>query len=84
MYTSCRAFLLSLAVLGFGVAIAGAQPHSLQPDGWTDALKLTEAADTNADSKIVEIRIEARLAMLEVVPGTKTEVWTYNGSLPGR
>jgi FtsP/CotA-like multicopper oxidase with cupredoxin domain len=82
MYTLSRAFLFAFAFLPCGGAI-GAEPRSFQPDGWNEALQLTEVVDTNADSKIVEIAIEARVAMLEIVPGTKTEVWTYNGSLPG-
>jgi FtsP/CotA-like multicopper oxidase with cupredoxin domain len=71
-----------LAFLPFSGAI-GAETLSFQPAGWNEALKLTEVVDTNADSKIVEIAIEARITVLEIVPGTKTEVWTYNGSLPG-
>ena len=62
---------------------AAARAESLQPAGWDASLKLPEAQDINPDPKIVEINLEARLASLEIVPGVKTEVWTYNGGVPG-
>ncbi len=55
----------------------------LQPAGWDANLKLAEAADRNPDPKIVEIDLEARVSSLEIVPGVRTNVWTYNGGLPG-
>jgi FtsP/CotA-like multicopper oxidase with cupredoxin domain len=82
MTVSVRRSLLTLALIALSSA-AGAGPHSLQPAGWDENLRLSEPADKNADPKIVEIDIEARVETLEIVPGTKTEVWTYNGSLPG-
>ena len=46
-------------------------------------MKLVEADDTNPDPKIVEVTLEARVAPLEIAPGVRTDVWTYNGGLPG-
>ena len=62
-------------------AVAAAQ--SLQPEGWDANLKLAEAPDVNPDPKIVEVVLEARVSPLEIVRGTRTDVWTYNGGLPG-
>ena len=62
-------------------AVAGAQ--SLQPEAWDAGVRLAEAADVNPDPKIVEVMLEARVSPLEIVPGTRTDVWTYNGGLPG-
>jgi FtsP/CotA-like multicopper oxidase with cupredoxin domain len=66
--------------MGFAIP-AGAQ--SVQPANWDSGVKLVEAADTNPDPRIVEIALEARIAPLEIAPGMRTDVWTYNGGLPG-
>src|SRR5687767_9004848 len=60
---------------------AGAQ--SLQPAGWDANLKLADAIDTNPDPNIVEITLDARVEPLEIVPGIRTNAWTYNRGLPG-
>ncbi len=64
-----------------GASVAGAQ--DLQPPGWDANLQLVEAEDTNPAPGIVEINLEARVASLEIVPGVRTQAWTYNGGLPG-
>jgi FtsP/CotA-like multicopper oxidase with cupredoxin domain len=76
-----RVFFLSVVVLACSAAVAHAQ--SLQPAGWDANLKLAEAEDRNPDPKVVEIDLEARVASLEIVPGVRTNAWTYNGGLPG-
>ena len=72
------AFLSCLAVAG-PVAAQG----RLQPDRWSDHAKTAEAVDVNADPRIVEVSLEARIAPVEIAPGTVVEAWTYNGGLPG-
>ena len=72
---------LLIAALVLCASVAEAQ--SLQPAGWDASVKLVEADDINPDPKIVEINHEARIASLEIAPGTRTDVWTYNGGLPG-
>src|SRR6187399_226674 len=54
-----------------------------QPEGWDDDLRLRQPEDLNPDPGILEFNLEARLAEIEIVPGVKTPVWTYNGMLPG-
>jgi FtsP/CotA-like multicopper oxidase with cupredoxin domain len=54
-----------------------------QPEGWNDELLMPVAPDLNPDPGIVEIELEARIEELEILPGTKTPAWTYNGMLPG-
>ena len=54
-----------------------------QPDGWDEELKLAPAVDLNADPGILEVELEAKIANLEILPGTTTPAWTYNGQLPG-
>jgi FtsP/CotA-like multicopper oxidase with cupredoxin domain len=76
-----RAFLLSVVLLVCGAIAADAQ--ALQPSGWDTNLRLTEAEDTNPDPGIVEIALEAGVASLEIVPGVRTNAWTYNGGVPG-
>lgn len=48
-----------------------------------DPLALPEAVDTNSDPHIFETTLEARVENIELLPGTTTPVWTYNGILPG-
>ena len=71
------------ALLGvFGMDRAAAQV-SLQPEAWDASIKLPQAVDINPDPHIVEVNLEARVAQVEIVPGQRVEVWTYNGAIPG-
>jgi FtsP/CotA-like multicopper oxidase with cupredoxin domain len=54
-----------------------------QPEGWNADLALPAAVDLNPDPAVVEIELEAKLAEVELRPGTKTLAWTYNGTVPG-
>ena len=74
---------MKLCVAVLLMCAAAAEAQSLQPPGWIENLKLAEADDTNDDPRIVEINLEARVASLEIAPGTRTDAWTYNGGLPG-
>jgi FtsP/CotA-like multicopper oxidase with cupredoxin domain len=53
------------------------------PADWDRGLKLAESKDRNPDPKIVEIDLTARVAEVEVAPGSKVRAWTYDGSIPG-
>src|SRR5437870_4966430 len=53
------------------------------PPGWDDGIRPPEAEDLNPDPAIVEVALDARVAALEIVPGTTTPAWTYNGRLCG-
>ncbi len=59
------------------------KPRPAQADGWDRDLRLPEAAHIGKTAGIVEINLEAKIAEIEVVPGTRTRAWTYNGLLPG-
>src|SRR5215831_6955794 len=54
-----------------------------QPDGWDQDLKIAPAEDLNPDPHVLEVNLEAKPVELEILPGKKTTVWTYNGQLPG-
>lgn len=54
-----------------------------QPDGWDADLAMRKAVDLDPDPSIVEIDLEAKVAPVELRPGTTTMAWTYNGSVPG-
>jgi FtsP/CotA-like multicopper oxidase with cupredoxin domain len=54
-----------------------------EPPGWADEIALPKATDFNADPHVIEVNIEARLSTVEFSPGAPTEVWTYNGGVPG-
>src|SRR5688572_24714260 len=75
--------ILCLLLLATFATSGLAQAQSLQPAGWDANLKLADAIDTNPDPNIVEITLDARVEPLEIVPGIRTNAWTYNGGLPG-
>ena len=54
-----------------------------QPDGWADELAMQVPTDLNPDPNVLEIELEARVANVELLPGTSTPAWTYNGTVPG-
>jgi FtsP/CotA-like multicopper oxidase with cupredoxin domain len=54
-----------------------------QPDGWDADLTLPQPADLDPAANVLEFTLEAKVAEIEVKPGVKTAVWTYNGILPG-
>jgi FtsP/CotA-like multicopper oxidase with cupredoxin domain len=60
---------------------AGGPPT--EPAGFKDGVSLAEAVDKNPDPNVVEIDLEARPAPVELWPGYRTQVLTYNGSCPG-
>jgi len=74
---------MKLLISALVLVAAAADAQTLQPAGWDKNAKLPEAVDTNPDPAIVEIALEARVAPLEIAPGLRTDVWTYNGGLPG-
>jgi FtsP/CotA-like multicopper oxidase with cupredoxin domain len=63
--------------------VVSSEAESLQPSNWDGGAKLVEAADASSDPAIVEVTLEARISPVEIVPGVRTDVWTYNGGLPG-
>ncbi len=85
--------ILSLLLLAGAIPVMGAetpsavpQPGALdvsQPEGWDKELTLPRPEDLNPDPHILEINLEARVADIEIRPGTRTRVWSYNGMLPG-
>lgn len=58
-----------------------------EPAEWSgpfDAeVALRAPIDRNPDPNVLEIDLEARLAEVEIVPGKKTTMWTYDGGVPG-
>ena len=73
-----RAALAALAIL-----LAPAAASASQPPLWDAELALPAVEDLNPDPDILEIRLEARIAEVEILPGKRTRVWSYNGGLPG-
>src|SRR5262245_23723074 len=73
----CFAVALSLLLIDDSAAQTPAQRADWQAD-----LALPEAADLNADPRILEINLDARVGEVDVA-GTRVQAWTYNGGLPG-
>jgi FtsP/CotA-like multicopper oxidase with cupredoxin domain len=74
--------LLSFGCSGEPSAASQTQPDG-QPGGWDNELAMSEAVDTNPDPRVVEVNLTAREAAIEILPGTLTPMWTYDGKLPG-
>lgn len=64
-------------------AAEGPSSQTQQSEGWDSGVRLAEVLDTNPDPRIVEITLGAQVTSLPVVAGSPTQVWTYNGHLPG-
>ncbi len=64
-------------------AAGSATAQSLQSSGWDADVRLSEAADTNPDPRVVEVYLEARVADVEIEKGVRVQAWTYNGGIPG-
>lgn len=54
-----------------------------QPLDWDRALRLVEPQDLNPDPRILEVNLDARMIKREIRPGIMTDVWAYDGSVPG-
>jgi FtsP/CotA-like multicopper oxidase with cupredoxin domain len=87
-----HAWALLLAALGVASCADAPPPvspppppvdHGEAPPGWDDGIRPPEAEDLNPDPSIVEVALDARVASLEILPGTTTPAWTYNGGLCG-
>jgi FtsP/CotA-like multicopper oxidase with cupredoxin domain len=79
---------LALSTMLVGAPTRAAEPvlraqDVSQPEGWDRELTLPQPEDLNPDPHILEIRLEAKIAEVELTRGVKTKVWTYNGLLPG-
>ena len=70
------------AVCVLGVAPAYART-SHQPEGWDADVRLRAAVDHDADPRVVEVRLDARVATVEIAPGVTVQAWTYDGGIPG-
>jgi FtsP/CotA-like multicopper oxidase with cupredoxin domain len=54
-----------------------------QPAGWDEDVRLHAAVDLNPDPRVVELTLQARLAPLPFVAAAPTEMWTFDGQVPG-
>jgi len=53
------------------------------PDSWDDAITLREPTDRDPSPNVLEIDLHAYVAEIEVLPGKKSKMWTYDGGVPG-
>jgi FtsP/CotA-like multicopper oxidase with cupredoxin domain len=81
------AALLACSLVGLPAGAQETPPLSSsdisQPEGWDADLRMPEAQDVNPDPTVLEFSLEAKITEMEILPGTKTPVWAYNGMLPG-
>lgn len=60
-----------------------AAPTLITPTPWIRSWDMPVLEDHNVDPHIVEVFLTAELSEVEYIPGIKSEVWTYNGTIPG-
>jgi FtsP/CotA-like multicopper oxidase with cupredoxin domain len=68
------------------VSACGAVPDEAvaeQPGSFDDELELRVPLDLSSDPNVLEIDLEARVSNVELVAGTTTPAWTYDGAIPG-
>lgn len=75
-----RAFLVAPLSL---LAVACAASESAPSPAWDAEVALPSAKNVSREPGVVEVELEARVALREVVPGKPTPLWTYDGGLPG-
>ncbi len=75
-----RGALLAVAALALACSSDGPAAPSAP---WDAEVRLSEARDLSPDPAVVEVSLEAKVTLHEVVAGTKTPLWTYDGGLPG-
>lgn len=54
-----------------------------EPEGWASDVALPEARDEDPSPGVVEVTLTAAPHTMSIVEGVSTEVWAYNGSMPG-
>ncbi len=57
--------------------------HAGNKKARAEAFGLQLLDDINPDPRIVEINLEAREDDVEIIPGVRSKVYTYNGTVPG-
>jgi FtsP/CotA-like multicopper oxidase with cupredoxin domain len=75
-----RSFVFLLLI---GCSTATKENAFDQPTHWDEQIAPPLAEDLDPDPQVLELRIEARLQNIEVKSGVPTEMWTYNGTVPG-
>lgn len=54
-----------------------------QSADWDSALRLSSAEDLAPDPHVFETNLTASVTSLEILPGLPTQVYAYNGTIPG-
>lgn len=80
----CAVVLSSAAFAGCS-GDNGGPAHELceQPSEWKSELEIEQPQDLDDDPNVLEVEIEAAVREVEILEGVLTEMWTYNGSVPG-
>lgn len=79
-----RSTILGLIVLACSACGAEpSEPRARQPEGWDEEIAPARAVDLDPEPNVLRVELEAKLAEVEWLPGTKTEAWTYDGTVPG-
>jgi FtsP/CotA-like multicopper oxidase with cupredoxin domain len=58
-------------------------PQVIDLPAWEGDFEGALAADLDPADDVVEVRLEATEAEIEIAPGHRVRLWTYNGLLPG-
>jgi len=56
---------------------------SIQSVNWDEALRVAAAEDLSPDPHVFETNLTASVTSLEILEGLQTDVYSYNGTVPG-
>src|SRR5690606_9837962 len=71
------------AAAGGGADGVGGGEASIQPPDWDAGIRVRRAPDESDDPHVFETHLVARVAEVEILPGIRSEVYTYDGGIPG-
>lgn len=80
---AAAAVLVAVSAVTASVSSCDAPPPYEEPSGWSDELALPRPVDLNPDPHVLEIRLVAQEADLEIKKGKPTRVFSFDGSVPG-
>ncbi|MCK6544752.1 multicopper oxidase family protein [Myxococcota bacterium] len=76
--------IVVLAASALAACSGDAAPGDVQPPGWDEALRLTEAVDLDPDPAVVHVELVAQTSTVELGAGKVGRgLWTFSGSVPG-
>lgn len=82
-YTTGFLIIIGTAILGIFFITRGSNPETVSAELLRDEFGSAYTEEIDSSGELVEIDLEASEGEIEIFDGFKTQVWNYNGSVPG-